>query len=61
MSSPDFATVRDGFERRDDDVRYYTTTRFDKGARVFAFCCAVIYAVLSGGLIVAIVKATLHL
>jgi hypothetical protein len=60
MSSPDFATVRDGFERGDDDVRYYARTRFDKGARAFAFCCAVIYAVLSGGLIIAIVKATLH-
>jgi hypothetical protein len=61
MSSPDFATVDDGFERHHDDVRFYPTSRFDKGARAFAFCCAVIYAVLSGGLIFAIVKATLRL
>ena len=60
MSSPDFARVRDGFERRDDAVRYYRKTRFDKGARAFAFCCTAIYAVLSVGLIVALVKATLH-
>ncbi|MDB5812346.1 MAG: hypothetical protein JWN94_4468 [Betaproteobacteria bacterium] len=53
-----------GFARADCDrrpVRSLETSEFDRGARAFAFACAVLYAVLSGGLIVAIVKATLAL
>lgn len=61
MLSPESATSRHNFDCPGEDVRYYTATQFDKGARTFAFCCAVIYAVLSAGLIIAIVKATLHL
>ena len=60
MLSPDSATSPRDFERRGEDVRHYTATQFDKGARTFAFCCAVIYAVLSAGLIVALVRATLR-
>ena len=40
-------------------VPHYEVARFDKGARAFALGCAVLYAVLSGGLVIAIVKATL--
>ena len=61
MSSPDFAGVRADFDRGEKPVRLNGTAQFDRGARAFAFCCAVIYAVLGGELIVAIVKATLHL
>ena len=61
MLSPDSATSPRDFDRPGEDVRHYAATQFDKGARTFAFCCAVLYAVLTGGLIVAIVKATLHL
>jgi hypothetical protein len=61
MWSPDSATSPRDFDRGGEDVRHYTATQFDKGARAFAFCCAVLYAVLTGGLIVSIVKATLHL
>jgi hypothetical protein len=49
------------YDRSAEDVRYYPAARFDKGARAFAFCCAVLYAVLTGGLILSIVKATLQL
>jgi hypothetical protein len=44
-----------------DDVRHYSVAQFDKGARAFAFGCAAMYAVLSGGFIFALVKATLGL
>jgi hypothetical protein len=60
MLSPDSATSPRDFDRSGEDVRHYAATQFDKGARPFAFCCAVIYAVLSAGLVVALVKATLH-
>ena len=61
MLSPDSATSPRDFDRCGEDVRHYSATKFDKGARAFAFCCAVLYAVLTGGLILAVVKATLHL
>jgi hypothetical protein len=60
MLSSDSATGRAGYAGRARNVGYYPATRFDRGARLFAFCCAVLYAVLTGGLIVAIVKATLQ-
>jgi hypothetical protein len=49
------------YDRSAGGVRNYPAARFDKGARAFAFCCAVLYAVLTGGLILSIVKATLQL
>ena len=65
MSSPDFAGIHDDFGddfgRDEKDVHLNGTAQFDRGARAFAFGCAILYAVLSGGLIVAIVKATLQL
>jgi hypothetical protein len=61
MLSPDSATSPRDFDHRSENVRHYAATQFDKGARTFAFCCAVIYAVLSAGLLAALVKATLHL
>ena len=60
MLSPDSATAPRDFEHQGENVRHYTSTQFDKGARTFAFCCAAIYAVLSAGLIVALVRATLR-
>jgi hypothetical protein len=58
MLSPDSTA----FSRQHDDerVRHYSAARFDRGARLLAFCCAALYAVLSGGFIFAIVKATLR-
>ena len=61
MWSSDSTAGHADYERGAVDVRYYPATRFDKGARVFAFCCAVLYAVLTGGLIITLVKATLQL
>jgi hypothetical protein len=61
MLSPDTAAFGSGRERDRKQVRSFEATQFDRGARAFAFACAVLYAVLSGGLIVAIVKATLAL
>lgn len=55
MWSPD-AHALTGEEQR---VRHYDASRFDKGARAFAFACAALYAALSAGLVVAIVRATL--
>jgi len=61
MSSPDFAGVRADFARGHKHVQFNDAARFDRGARAFAFCSAVLYAVLSGGLVVAIIKAALQL
>jgi hypothetical protein len=57
MSSPDFAGAREEFRRDEEYVRFNEAAQFDRGARAFAFCCGVLYAVLSGALIVTLVKA----
>jgi hypothetical protein len=57
MSSHDLTSFARGSRR--DDVPGFEASQFDRGARAFAFCCGVIYAAISGGLILAIVRATL--
>ncbi len=59
MLSPDSATA--SYARTRKGTQHYDTANFDRGARTLAFCCAVLYAVLTAGLVVAIVKATLRL
>lgn len=55
MWSPD-AHALTGEEER---VRHYEASQFDKGARTFALACSALYAALSAGLVVAIVRAAL--
>ena len=59
MLSPDSATG--GYARTRKGAQHYAAAHFDRGARALAFCCAVLYAVLTAGLVLAIVKATLRL
>ena len=57
--SPESAGVLDDCNRCGESNRYYSYARFDRGARVFAFCCALLYAFLSIELIDAIVTSML--
>ena len=60
MSLPDYAGVHDDFVDPDRPVRFNETPEFDRGARAFALSCAVIYALLFGELIAAVIKAALQ-